>query len=589
MTFVAALLPITAAEAAEISAVVATWEVDPASGSVDYDVTVSGSCGAPTCTWRVYGHYVDGSVQLVQTTVGYGTVYGSATSPAGFTKHLVGTLSGGASAREITDLQATLKPSTGSLIKTELIHVSDAYPAPFVTIDVDKWQVDTATGVVEYDVTMDAGGLGQQFGPCGGVRCRWGLVAYYKDGVVERSQHVLYGSSNSGGTKWTVNHRATATGFAALEITHLRGYVSPYSCADPCAYETVESWAPVSPPYPNAWVTLTVGKWQRDESTGLVDYDVTMNAGGLGQHQGPCGGVRCRWGIVAYYKDGSTERSQHVLFATSNSGGTKWTATQRVTASAFPANDVTHLRAYVEPYSCADPCSYQSADTGLRFVGDVTIGGRDLVPYSVAMGGTFAIKGTSFCEPLLFGPYPNTNGNSLPDVFESCEAMILSGATLIAVLAELATQAPDTVDDLLEYWERNPAPSEEDEQKPLPLGPSTGEPDPECVQEIWGQNDPDTVEHIEKKHLWNAGGGGSQFYPWVSWRWLVDYAQATSWATPSGEKCQRIARYEPTQVGTIRFHRLIDSPLAGEPTRWYTVWTEPNGKLITAYPGTLDD
>ena len=35
--------------------------------------------------------------------------------------------------------------------------------------------------------------------------------------------------------------------------------------------------------------------------------------------------------------------------------------------------------------------------------------------------------------------------------------------------------------------------------------------------------------------------------------------------------------------------RLLDSPNPGEPTRWYTVVTRPDGTLVSAYPGTVGD
>ena len=87
--------------------------------------------------------------------------------------------------------------------------------------------------------------------------------------------------------------------------------------------------------------------------------------------------------------------------------------------------------------------------------------------------------------------------------------------------------------------------------------------------------------------MWGAGDGGSEFYPWADWRWLVEYAEPRVTATPSGGKCQRVLEYEPAHVGVVRL--LLGGPTAGEPTHWYTVVTLPDGTFWTTYPGTLDE
>lgn len=447
-----------------------------------------------------------------------------------------------------------------------------------ISIQVTAWNVNQSSGTITYDVTVS--------GTCGASRCWWMLDGFYMDAAVDQFQGgIATGDAYGDSTRpvaFTKRLTGTRTGSAAPEITHLKAKMELSTGAWANSGSHV-----VSAPYADPWVTLTVDKWRVDPVTSYVDYDVTMNAGGLGQRLGPCSDVRCAWGIDAVYDDGTTQRVVYALYSYSNSGDRMWSTTRRITRTGWSGPRVTHLRAYVRPYSCASPCIYESIDTGLDFVGSLTVRNVDIVPYSVALATAYAANRSRFCEPLLLKPYPNTNGNSVNDFFESCEALVLSGASLAEVLAELGAEAPETVDELLDYWARHPAPSDEQKSIPLPMLPSSGEQDPSCDPQI--RNVEGAAGHIETRHSWKSGSGASLFYPWVEWRWLVGFAQAVQWPIPSGTRCVRVLQYPDTHVGVIRFRRMLASERQGEPTHWFTVVTERNGVLVSAYPGTPDD
>lgn len=461
--------------------------------------------------------------------------------------------------------------------------IGGTYPA------IDQWTGDQATGRVDYGFKVTAAALnapGELAGPCYQLDCSWKVEARYSDGAVQRGLGII--------ASGTLPHDAssmneTVSGVMWMEVTDIRTIVDPGSCYG-CLQGRVRydsGWVRVGEPYATGDVNLAVNSWERDSATGSHVYDLTMSASGAAQIGGPCQEKPCRWRVEARYEDGFVGG----LGSGQLPMGT-WTLAKAVTGTATGGR-ITDVKATLESmcavtseYWCWDP--YETYTTGWIFVGDLMVDGKDLVPYSIAMAEGFAANRLGFCEPLLLKPYPNTNGNSLNDVFESCEALVLEGATLAVLLQALARQAPDSVDELLEFWERNPAPTEEDRSRPLL--PYTGAGDaPECELPIWGKDDPQVVGHIEKRHTWRAGRGASEFYPWADWRWLVDYAESLVPPSPSGANCQRIVRYEPTHVGIVRILPQLNSPIAGEPTRWYTVVTQPNGKLVTVYPGTLGD
>ena len=240
-----ALLPVGTAAAGGISITVTKWDRDTETGTIVYDVTLSGTCSASRCSWGLDAFYADGTVEVFQGGIAVGKAYGDSGVPAPFTKRLTATLEGSA-AREITHLKAWMELSTGSWIRSDLYAVSTPYPDPWVTLMVTKWRLDPATGYVEYDLTMKGRGLGQRLGPCSDLRCAWGIEAYSTTETGRRLAHVLYSYSNVGDRMWTVDRRATTSSFWSNNVTHLRAYVRPHSCAAPCAYESVEAWQGVS-------------------------------------------------------------------------------------------------------------------------------------------------------------------------------------------------------------------------------------------------------------------------------------------------------------------------------------------------------
>lgn len=454
---------------------------------------------------------------------------------------------------------------------------------------IDQWTADQDSGRVDYSYRVTASGLnapGTVAGPCYQIECSWRVESRHANGALERSLGTIASGSLASNT---ASMNETLSGVLWMEVTDIRTIVEPASCYG-CSQARTRydsGWIKVANPHAPGDISLTVNLWQRDADSGATTYDLSVGFRGAGQIGGPCEEKGCQWRIEARHADETTTR----LYSQNHPGGT-WSYSRAVSGST--SGRITHLKATLASmcgvnmeYWCWYP--WETYATKWIFVGDLMVGGKDLVPYSVAMAAAYAANKSTFCEPLLFKPYPNTNGNSLNDVYESCEALILAGASLGALLAALEQQAPDSVDELLDFWEDNPAPTEEERNKPLPPWSGDGDPDPDCEPKIWGRDDPETVEHIESRHKWRAGAGASEFYPKADWRWLVDYAESTVGPTPSAGRCQRIVWYGPAHVGTIRYRMNSSSPLQGEPTRWYTVVTEVDGKLVTAYPGTPDD
>lgn len=238
-------LPVGAAAASGISITVTKWDRNTETGTIVYDVTLNGTCSASRCYWALDAFYADGTAEVFQGGIAVGSVYGDSAVPTPFTKRLTKTLEGSA-AREITHLKASMELSTGAWIRSGLYPVSTPYPDPWVTLMVTRWRLDPATGYVEYDLTMKGRGLGQRLGPCSDLRCNWGIEAYSTTETGRRLVHVLYSSSNVGDRMWTVDHRVTTSSLRPNNVTHLRAFVRPHSCAAPCAYQSVEAWQGVS-------------------------------------------------------------------------------------------------------------------------------------------------------------------------------------------------------------------------------------------------------------------------------------------------------------------------------------------------------
>jgi hypothetical protein len=433
-----------------------------------------------------------------------------------------------------------------------------------LTISVGSWVRNQESGSIAYDMTISAGGAAAPGAPCE-TRCEWLIEAWYRNGTTNAFVYRLASQLEAGGTA-SFSRNVSSPSWDYREVTHVRGTLRP-SYVHSSNQRWYTDWIQVAQPGTGG-VDLNVKKWVDHGSS--VSYDLFFHAREASRWNGPCDGT-CDWVVQAWDRSGETDVYVAEL-ARVREYQTPWTFSRPLSGSAA-LQTATHLRAYLKNYYSG----YDVFSTWV-FVGDNMINDKDLVPYSIALASAYAANSSQFCEPLLLKPYPNTNGNSLNDIYESCEALVASGATLAFLLQQLEIEIPDSVDDLVDFWENNPAPTEEDRQRPLP-GPPV-EDDPDCVQEI--REIDDAAAKIEGFHVWGAGEGRSEFYPWADWRWLAKAVAEPVHARPSSfdsSKCQRVVSYEPTHVGITRFSL--------EPTSIFTVVTWPNGKLYNMYPGTI--
>jgi len=187
--------------------------------------------------------------------------------------------------------------------------------------------------------------------------------------------------------------------------------------------------------------------------------------------------------------------------------------------------------------------------------------------------------------------FPNTTS----DVVNACSAAVAApGATLrkVIIAIALATGGIAALEWLVEEEENTndvPAPKPGVDPAPTPLPPPPDWDSQGCEPEIKNVEQALSGPKITK-HLWGAGYGKSEFYPWAgrALPWLVAFAAATELPEPSLGRCQRMVTYPDAHVGIIRL-TLFSGPSGGEPTNTYTVVTETDGRLYNMYPGTLDD
>jgi hypothetical protein len=232
----------------------------------------------------------------------------------------------------------------------------------------------------------------------------------------------------------------------------------------------------------------------------------------------------------------------------------------------------------------------------MRFVGDNVHADSDLVPYEIALAA-YADNPGALCASLTVagGMFPSTQGTTTSDVVNSCStAAAAPNATLrkVIIAIALATGGIAALQWLVEEEESTedvPAPKPGEDPAPTPLPAPPDWDDQGCELEITNVQEAVSGPKIAA-HLWGAGEGKSEFYPWAgrTLPWLADYAEATELPTPRFGRCERIVTYPETHVGIIR---LIPTsgPSGGEPTHTYTVVTQMDGSLFNMYPGTLDD
>ena len=225
------------------------------------------------------------------------------------------------------------------------VAVAQSAQAALPSLTITRWDVNTDTGVVDYDVTVDGG-------TCSAYRCWWALQGFFVSNGSERhafdiaSPRAVYGSSSS-----PVPYSEHFVGTATLaEATHL--YLSYTEDGN---WQVLDS-RNVHVPYPDGSINVTAAKWDRNIDTGKVTYDLDLSIKGAGQINGACNGD-CLWRIETAYLDGGTPRN--VLdIEQDRLSGKNWTFSTRLSRTDRQIPEATHIRATVGPYY-----SYTSQET----------------------------------------------------------------------------------------------------------------------------------------------------------------------------------------------------------------------------------
>ena len=221
-----------------------------------------------------------------------------------------------------------------------------------ISLTVDQWDRDVATGIVSYDVTMQFSGAAAAGQPCASW-CTWTVEAFFEDGSIQQLKTTL----GSGGARLadTYSKRLTATDVKLAEITDLRATLTADYNEPRESYTS--SWYHVSDPYPTGDITVAVNSWDRNVDSGAVSYNVRMDWTGASQVDGPCVGY-CRWAVEAYYKDGTSEILQTSLGEESVGGASIWTYGKTLIGTS--KKEITDLKATLAPYTAGNGETYTS-------------------------------------------------------------------------------------------------------------------------------------------------------------------------------------------------------------------------------------
>jgi hypothetical protein len=363
-------------------------------------------------------------------------------------------------------------------------------------------------------------------------------------------------------------------------------YVSDPGTTDPPSNIAATSNTVTIYPPPSGSISITVNSWDRDPESGDVTYDFDVSFEGADQFQGPCDGS-CSLFVEGLDVDGVVQ--QTFLGGGSYDNVSSDSLAFTTVSASLPA--ISALQARLAPSGGS-----RDAYTTLRFVGDHVQADNDMVPYEIALVA-FVNSPSALCASLTAagGMFPSTQGMTTSDVVNACsEAAAAPGATLrkVIVAIALATGGIGALQWLVDEEENVddvPAPKPGVDPAPTPMQPPPDWDDQGCEPTIIGIEEAVAGPKIGA-HLWGAGEGKSEFYPWAgqTLSWLAKYAEATELPVPSLGRCERVVSYPEAYVGIIRLTPW-SGPSGGEPTNTYTVITEMDGSLFNMYPGTLDE
>lgn len=439
----ATVLPVlrsSPALASGLSLSVATWHRNLETGRVSYDFSVGGSglaesmapCDGLDCNWQVEAYYRDGTVSERIAQLASGSLSRNTST---LNEHRTAQ---DISLKEVTHLRAELRPQSvyGSqgraTYTTDWIEVAPAATGGAISLTVNEFRRDLTTGVVSYDLRVDATEASRRGGPCYATDCRWRIEAWYRNGETSSFVSNLKVGAPPRGV-WTFTD--TATGSTGPEITHLRASLYSYNYYSGTTpgdtYAT--DWIPVAEASSGGEVLLTVDSFERDPVSGAASFGMTVEAFDMARRGGPCAGVDCRAVIEAWRVDGSEQfLIDRLKYFTPQRGS--WYFSDSYSGSRY-LGTATHLRVVVYSYTYYSGIPPgETDDSGLIPISDQMIGGYDLA----YIAGFLKSKNVSLDELCLLVQDKTGFLNAEPDSPSTPAHACFGASTLIKALAAMA-------------------------------------------------------------------------------------------------------------------------------------------------------
>lgn len=186
------------ASAASVGLQVESWGVDWDTGVVTYNVTATGTRCPDICSVHLRGWAGNSGAPF------YPIGLGSKTVNPGLTEYTVSFTRTPAVLREITEISAFLRSSSGSIVaESAAVTVAPGNPQPAAWLSLNRWKRDPSLGRVEYDFDIHGVGLAGVGEVCEAY-CRWQV-----SGIKDNGQVVTLAS-----TGWTSNKWFLAGNFA---------------------------------------------------------------------------------------------------------------------------------------------------------------------------------------------------------------------------------------------------------------------------------------------------------------------------------------------------------------------------------------
>jgi A nuclease family of the HNH/ENDO VII superfamily with conserved AHH len=426
--------------AGELSLSVDAWNRNLETGRVSYDFRVGGSglaesmapCDGLDCNWQVEAYYHHGTVSERIAQLASGSLSRD-TSTFNESRNALDV-----SLREVTHLRGVLRPQSvygdqGRATYTTWIEVAPAASGGAISLTVNEFQRDLATGTVSYDLRVDATEASRRGGPCYATDCRWKIEAWYRN--VETNSlvsNLKVGAPPRG--VWSFTNTVTGSG-GLSEVTHLRAslYSYNYYSGTPPGDTYSTDFIPVAEASSGGEVILSVDSFERDPVSGTASFETTVEAFDMARRGGPCAGVDCRAVIEAWRVDGSEQfLIDRLKYFTPQRGS--WYFSDSYSGSRY-LGTATHLRVVVYSYTyySGSPPG-ETDDSGLIPISDQMIGGYDLA----YIAGFLKSNNVSLDELCLLVQDKTGFLNAEPDSPSTPAHACFGASTLIKALAAMA-------------------------------------------------------------------------------------------------------------------------------------------------------